>query len=64
MEEENTRKIVQEEINSYMTRKQYSYSKIPTHAHTGLDVTKIAQSDLIPSEKIRTFLISVFSKRL
>lgn len=37
MDENRIRQIIQEEINGYMDRQQYNFSRIPSHEHNGID---------------------------
>lgn len=39
--------LVQKEIQNYMVQKQFTYSKIPAHQHTGVDSPRIKQSDVV-----------------
>lgn len=47
---DDLRKIVQEEIVNYMRQKQFTYSKIPAHEHTGVDSPKIRVPSLDESK--------------
>lgn len=47
MDETIYRKIAQEEIQKYMNVKQYTYSKVPSHEHNGVDTSRINIKNLV-----------------
>lgn len=53
MDEKEIRRIMQEEIRQYMTNKQYTYSKIPSHSHTGIDSPLITAVNLTTETPIK-----------
>lgn len=62
MDENKIRNIVNQEIHSYMDRKQFSVSKIPSHTHNGTDTVRIKQTDVVQSPKYVTELIENVSE--
>lgn len=60
LDENKTRQIAQEEITKYMNNKQYTYSKIPAHEHTGYDAPKISMSNLVYAIN-QSFLLVAYS---
>lgn len=55
--EKEMRKIADEQILAYMSKKQFQTSKIPIHEHNGIDTVKIKERNIISNDKITTFLI-------
>jgi len=50
MDERTIRKIIQEEIGGYMSRKQFNVSKIPKHEHNGTDSSRIRENNLLSAD--------------
>lgn len=49
MEKDEIKKLIQDEIESYMQRKQYAPSKITNHEHNGMDSNRLSIVDLLES---------------
>ncbi len=49
--------MMQEEILSYMNKKQFEVSKIPRHEHNGIDTTRIKENDLLPTDNFTASLV-------
>lgn len=39
-------KIITDKIDEYMNKKQFNLSKIPSHSHTGIDVSQVDGRDI------------------
>ena len=46
MDENKIRAIIRDELNKYATKNQFGVSKIPAHAHTGVEVSRVDGNDL------------------
>jgi meiotically up-regulated gene 157 (Mug157) protein len=49
---DNLDQKIQQGIQDYMVKKQYDYSKIPSHEHNGTDTVKISQKNIINNNKV------------
>lgn len=69
MDEQKLHQMIQHEIENYMSRKQYTLSRIPNHTHNGVDCVRINPADLlgfptvsvIPTDKARNGTIRVYN---
>jgi hypothetical protein len=59
---DNLDQKIQQGIQDYMVKKQYDYSKIPSHEHNGVDTVKISQENVIPNNGYGALLVSVTSE--
>lgn len=51
MDKQEIQNLIQDGIKDYMTKAQYSVTKIPSHVHNGTDSNRISQSDVVPGIK-------------
>ena len=47
MDEQQVNNLIDQRINQYMNKKQYTYSKIPAHEHNGNDTIKINSKNIV-----------------
>lgn len=57
MDKQEIEQLIKAGIHDYMTDKQFNLSKIPSHTHDGKDTNKILQKNVIPNQKVMTFMI-------
>lgn len=51
MDEKEIKRIAQQEIKDYMDSKQFTFSRIPAHAHAGPDAPRVEEKNLVRTQK-------------